>query len=167
MHQHDVGAAQVILPGSRVTHRYLFHGDHQYLRVGINGYPPVCAGQKLLKPEQANRNLSRQLERSERFFRVASLLGLLLGATAMSIAIQQYARQTQTMLALLKTFGAFRWRIMWRTGGLLSLLTLTGIIIGLSSRGGWFMAGWSGAGQRITTGTCYAFGYSHLFWRLF
>ncbi|ACQ92502.1 protein of unknown function DUF214 [Tolumonas auensis DSM 9187] len=141
MHQHDVGAAQVILPGSRVTHRYLFHGDSSVLESWDQWLSSrLQAGQKLLKPEQANRNLSRQLERSERFFRVASLLGLLLGATAMSIAIQQYARQTQTMLALLKTFGASRWRIMWLLGGLLSLLTLTGIIIGCLL--GWLVHGW-------------------------
>lgn len=141
MHQHDVGAAQVLLPGSRVIHRYLFHGSV----AAFGKWEPwissrLQAGQKLLKPEQANRNLSRQLERSERFFRVTSLLGLLLGATAMSIAIQQYARQTQTMLALLKTFGASRWRIMTLLGGLLSLLTLTGILIGCLL--GWLVHSW-------------------------
>lgn len=141
MHQHDVGAAQVLLPGSRVIHRYLFHGN----AAAFEKWEPwissrLQAGQKLLKPEQANRNLSRQLERSERFFRVTSLLGLLLGATAMSIAIQQYTRQTQTMLALLKTFGASRWRIMTLLGGLLSLLTLTGIMIGCFL--GWLIHRW-------------------------
>ncbi len=141
MHQHDLGAAQVILPGSRVTHRYLFHGAES----ALNNWDAWLAtrlqpGQKLLKPEQANRNLSHQLERSERFFRVASLLGLLLGATAMSIAIQQYARQTQSMLALLKTFGASRRQIMQLLGGLLSLLTLAGIAIGCLL--GWLIHRW-------------------------
>jgi Predicted ABC-type transport system involved in lysophospholipase L1 biosynthesis, permease component len=141
MHQHDVGAAQILLPGSRVTHRYLFHGDAAALTAWEQWLTPrLQVGQKLLKPEQANRNLSRQLERSERFFRVASLLGLLLGAIAMSIAIQQYARQTQTMLALLKTFGASRWRIMLLLGGLLCLLTLSGIVIGCLL--GWLVHSW-------------------------
>ena len=67
MHQHDVGAAQVILPGSRVTHRYLFHGDSSALERWDQWLSSrLQAGQKLLKPEQANRNLSRQLERDRR-----------------------------------------------------------------------------------------------------
>lgn len=141
MHQHDLGAAQVILPGSRVIHRYLFHGAVTALTnwdEWLSSHLQV--GQKLLKPEQANRNLSHQLERSERFFRVASLLGLLLGATAMSIAIQQYSSQTQSMLALLKTFGASRRQVMQLLGGLLSMLSLAGITIGCLL--GWLIHRW-------------------------
>ncbi len=141
VHQNDLAAAQILLPGSRVTYRYLLHGS----ALALNSWEQwissrLQAGQKLLKPEQANKNLSHQLQRSERFFRIASLLGLLLGATAMHIAIQQYARQTQTMLALLKTFGISRNRIMLLLGGLLSMLTLCGIAIGCIA--GWLIHYW-------------------------
>lgn len=141
IHQHDLAAAQVLLPGSRVTYRYLFHGSS----AALNNWDQwvssrLQAGQKQLKPEQANKNLSHQLQRSERFFRIASLLGLLLGATAMHIAIQQYARQTQTMLALLKTFGISRYRILVLLGGLLCMLTFCGIAIGCIV--GWLIHYW-------------------------
>lgn len=131
IHQQDLAAAQVILPGSRVSYRYLFHGQSAELSAWDEWLSShLQMGQKLLKPEQANRNLSQQLERSERFFRIASLLGVLLGAVAMSIAIQQFSRQTQSMLALLKTLGASRRQILQLLIGLLSLLSLTGIALG-------------------------------------
>lgn len=136
MHQADLGAAQIILPGSRVTHRLLLHGPQQALDNWILKVTPLLKpGQRLLKPEDSNRNLSRQLERSERFFQIASLIGLLLGAVAMTIAINHFSRHTQTMLALLKTFGSNRQQILFLLGGLLLLLTLSGIAIGL-------VAGW-------------------------
>ena len=58
----------------------------------------------------------------------------------MSIAIQQYSRQTQSMLALLKTFGASRRQVMQLLGGLLSLLSLAGIAIGCLL--GWLIHRW-------------------------
>lgn len=141
MHQDDLAAANVILPGSRVTYRYLFHGDIAPLMqwdAWLSSH--LQAGQKLLKPDQANRNLSKQVERSELFFRTASLLGILLGAIAMTIAIEQYARQTQSMLALLKTLGASRRQIAQLLGGLVALLSVAGITIGCLL--GWLIQRW-------------------------
>ena len=80
--------------------------------------------------------MSRQLARSERYFRLASLVGLLLGCLAMSIAMNHFAGRQQDMVALLKTLGAGRRQLWGLMGGLLlGLMALSFLLGGLLGYG--------------------------------
>ena len=49
--------------------------------------------------------MGKSLGNAERFFRLASLAGVLLGALAMGIAVRHFAERQTNMVALLKTLG--------------------------------------------------------------
>ncbi|WP_421190522.1 ABC transporter permease [Aeromonas sanarellii] len=132
IHSADVEATGALLPGSRQQWRYLIKGS----REGIARYeawlgPKLTAGQKLIKPDDEGSQVGKPLANAERFFRLASLAGVLLGALAMGIAVRHFAERQTNMVALLKTLGASR-RTLWQLmGTLLFSLTLAGAIMGL------------------------------------
>lgn len=132
IHSADIEATGALLPGSRQQWRYLFKGA----REDVSGYerwlrPKLKAGQKLIKPDDQGSQVGRSLANAERFFRLASLAGVLLGALAMGIAVRHFAERQTNMVALLKTLGASR-RTLWQLmGTLLFSLTLAGALIGL------------------------------------
>ncbi len=132
IHSADIEATGALLPGSRQQWRYLFKGA----REDVAGYerwlrPKLKAGQKLIKPDDQGSQVGRSLANAERFFRLASLAGVLLGALAMGIAVRHFAERQTNMVALLKTLGASR-RTLWQLmGTLLFSLTLAGALIGL------------------------------------
>ena len=131
MHLDDLVQAQVILPGSRIEYRYLFRGASRPLgeldRQLLAGKLP---GERLLKPGQESELRSRQLERSERFFRLATLIGLLLGGLAMQVAMSHFAERYGPQLALLKTLGASRRQLWAWLLGLLGLLMVVALLLG-------------------------------------
>ncbi|MGL4269935.1 MAG: ABC transporter permease, partial [Plesiomonas sp.] len=132
IHSADIEATGALLPGSRQQWRYLFKGSTDALNRYTNWLmPQLHAGQKWILPDDTESQVGRSLGNAERFFRLASLCGVLLGALAMGIAVQHFAeRQTHTV-ALLKTLGASR-RSLWQLmGSLLFSLTLIGALLGV------------------------------------
>ena len=131
MHLDDVAKAQVILPGSRIQYRYLFRAAHSTLAqlhevLGVSSLP----GERLLQPGQESELRSRQLERSERFFRLATLIGLLLGGLAMQVAMGHFTERYGAQLALLKTLGASRRQLWAWLLGLLGILMVGALLLG-------------------------------------
>ncbi|WP_438833541.1 ABC transporter permease [Aeromonas oralensis] len=132
IHSADVEATGALLPGSRQQWRYLFKGTREQVADYERWLKPrLKAGQKLIKPDDQGSQMGRSLANAERFFRLASLAGVLLGALAMSIAVRHFAERQTNMVALLKTLGASR-RSLWQLMGTLLLsLTLVGALLGL------------------------------------
>ncbi|HDZ8915339.1 TPA: FtsX-like permease family protein [Aeromonas hydrophila] len=132
IHSSDVEATGALLPGSRQQWRYLFKGSREQVADYERWLKPrLKAGQKLIKPDDQGSQVGRSLANAERFFRLASLAGVLLGALAMSIAVRHFAERQTNMVALLKTLGASR-RSLWQLMGTLLLsLTLVGALLGL------------------------------------
>ncbi|WP_429046211.1 ABC transporter permease [Aeromonas hydrophila] len=132
IHSADVEATGALLPGSRQQWRYLFKGTREQVADYERWLKPrLKAGQKLIKPDDQGSQVGRSLANAERFFRLASLAGVLLGALAMSIAVRHFAERQTNMVALLKTLGASR-RSLWQLMGTLLLsLTLVGALLGL------------------------------------
>lgn len=132
IHSADIEATGALLPGSRQQWRYLLKGTREQVADYERWLKPrLKAGQKLLKPDDQGSQVGKSLANAERFFRLASLAGVLLGALAMGIAVRHFAERQTNMVALLKTLGASRhtlWRLM---GTLLFSLTLAGGLIGL------------------------------------
>ncbi|WP_368161160.1 ABC transporter permease [Aeromonas sp. R5-3] len=132
IHSADVEATGALLPGSRQQWRYLFKGTREQVADYERWLKPrLKAGQKLIKPDDQGSQVGRSLANAERFFRLASLAGVLLGALAMGIAVRHFAERQTNMVALLKTLGASR-RTLWQLMGILLLsLTLAGALLGL------------------------------------
>ncbi|MFQ2134936.1 ABC transporter permease [Aeromonas hydrophila] len=132
IHSADVEATGALLPGSRQQWRYLFKGTREQVADYERWLKPrLKAGQKLIKPDDQGSQVGRSLANAERFFRLASLAGVLLGALAMGIAVRHFAERQTNMVALLKTLGASR-RSLWQLMGILLLsLTLVGALLGL------------------------------------
>ncbi|MFB0596267.1 ABC transporter permease [Aeromonas hydrophila] len=132
IHSADVEATGALLPGSRQQWRYLFKGTREQVADYERWLKPkLKAGQKLIKPDDQGSQVGRSLANAERFFRLASLAGVLLGALAMGIAVRHFAERQTNTVALLKTLGASR-RSLWQLMGTLLLsLTLVGALLGL------------------------------------
>lgn len=132
IHSADVEATGALLPGSRQQWRYLFKGTREQVADYERWLKPrLKAGQKLIKPDDQGSQVGRSLTNAERFFRLASLAGVLLGALAMGIAVRHFAERQTNVVALLKTLGASR-RTLWQLMGTLLLsLTLAGALLGL------------------------------------
>ncbi|TFF71848.1 cell division protein FtsX [Aeromonas taiwanensis] len=134
IHSADVEATGALLPGSRQQWRYLIKGPRENVaRYEAWLSTQLTPGQKLIKPDDEGSQVGKPLANAERFFRLASLAGVLLGALAMGIAVRHFAERQTSMVALLKTLGASR-RTLWQLmGTLLFSLTLAGALIGLAA----------------------------------
>lgn len=130
VHEADLVRIGALLPGSRQEWRYLLQAGRDQLPA-LDRTRPKEAGISWLTPESGDSRSGRTLANAERFFRLAALTGVLLGALAMAIAVRHFAERQTGMVALLKTLGATRatlWRLL---GALLLGLTLIGGGIGL------------------------------------
>lgn len=131
IHLDDVASTGIQMAGSRVSYRYLFKGDAQTLGQYSDWLAPkLKAGQQWSGPEQADSPVAQSLTRAEQFFRLASLIGVLLGILAMAIALGYFSRREQDRIALLKTLGAGRRLLILWLARLLSSLFLMGTILG-------------------------------------
>lgn len=131
MHLDDVASAGVLLPGSRIEYRYLFKGSRALIQAWQQQLSPrLQAGQRWLLPGQDTAISQRELARSEQFFRLAALIGVLLGLLAMQIALSHFSGRLHSQVALLKTLGASRQQLwIWLTS-LLGLLMLASFVLG-------------------------------------
>lgn len=107
MHLEDVAATQVIQPGSRLTHRYLFAGSRAAL-AAFEGWaaPRLPSGARLFGVKEGAQGLGEALARGEKFLLLGSLLGLLLAGVATALAAHRYSLRHYDHVAILKTLGA-------------------------------------------------------------
>ncbi|WP_319783538.1 ABC transporter permease [Oceanisphaera sp. IT1-181] len=137
IHLDDVAATGIQMAGSRVSYRYLFKGTTEQLDAYAAWVKPqLQAGQQWLSPDNADTPVARSLTRAEQFFRLASLIGVLLGILAMAIALGYFSRREQDRIALLKTLGAGRRALLvWLTKLLASLLIVGSVLGGVVGYG--------------------------------
>ncbi|GAA4496940.1 ABC transporter permease [Pseudaeromonas paramecii] len=127
----DAERSGLLLPGSRLSYRYQFQGPAAALAAWqAEVKPQLKPGQQLVGPGQGEGMMSQSLARSERFFRLAALIGLLLGCMAISLAMGRFAQRQQDMMALLKVLGARRRTLWGLMSGLLLAVALVGGLLG-------------------------------------
>lgn len=137
IHIDDVESTGIQMAGSRVRYRYLFKGEPARLAsYGAWLEPRLQQGQRWRGPNNADTPVARSLVRAEQFFRLASLIGVLLGILAMAIALGYFSRREQDRMALLKTLGASRQQLFaWLARLLLSLLVMGSLLGALAGFG--------------------------------
>lgn len=139
IHFDELEQTGLIQPGSRVRYNVLFAGQPDQLE----------AYEQWLKPqlnedthnwrsiEDGDTPLARSLQRAERFMLLASLLGVVLAATAVAVAAQRYCQRNYDVVAIFKTLGADKAQIQRIFILHLLLLTLISIAVGLAL--GWLL----------------------------
>ncbi|WP_300318533.1 FtsX-like permease family protein [Idiomarina sp.] len=127
----------LIQPGSRVRFNVLMAGEPGAIYAYEDWLLPRLNDDthSWRSIEDGDNPLSRSLNRAERFMMLASLLGVVLAATAVAVAAQRYCQRNYDVVAIFKTLGADKKQI--RRIFLLHLLLLTAASVAVGMALGW------------------------------
>jgi Predicted ABC-type transport system involved in lysophospholipase L1 biosynthesis, permease component len=139
IHYDQLEQTGLIQPGSRVRYNVLFAGTAEQLDSYYEWLAPQLNDDthNWRSIEDGDSPLARSLQRAERFMLLASLLGVVLAATAVAVAAQRYCQRNYDVVAIFKTLGAERRQI--QRIFILHLLLLTFISIGVGLLLGWII----------------------------
>lgn len=128
----DISATKLIQPGSRVTYKYLFAGANDKInQLDDLIKPKINDAQRWYDIQSQQSPLANALNRAEKYLSLASLLGIILAAVAVSVASRRYAQKHQSSVAVYKAMGASLahirklYSLHWAT------LSLFSIVLGL------------------------------------
>lgn len=135
----ELAATGLIQPGSRVRFNVLYAGEPAALDAYEEWLGPQLNDDthNWRSVEDGDSPLARSLRRAERFMLLASLLGVVLAATAVAVAAQRYCQRNYDVVAIFKTMGAQRKQI--QKIFILHLLLLTTFSIGVGVALGWLI----------------------------
>lgn len=103
----DLGATDLIQPGSRVTYRQLFAGPRDRVEAFREALEPrLETGERLRDIEDASPQIKSAMDRAGRFLNLASLISVLLSAIAVAMAARRYSHRHRDRVALMKCLGA-------------------------------------------------------------
>ncbi|HWJ37001.1 MAG TPA: FtsX-like permease family protein [Steroidobacteraceae bacterium] len=127
----DIGATQLIQPGSRVTYSGLFAGPaaavnefREYLNAN------KAAGERLREVDESSRQLNSAIDRASRFLNLASLASVLLAAVAVAMGARRYAKRHIDTVALMKCMGASQAFVLSISIIELTLLAIAAVAVG-------------------------------------
>ena len=123
MNMQDVGATEVVQPGSRLSYRLLLSGDEVELE-DLRGALPLEPDYKWVSVRESSPRIGRALDRAESFLLLGGLLGVLLAGIAVGLSAHRYAQRHFDHVGVLKTLGATPAQIL---RGFMSLLLLVGL----------------------------------------
>ena len=129
----DLAGTGLIQPGSRVNFHYLFAGSPSAIASYEDWLLPQLddVTQRWTGITDGDTPLASSLQRAEQFMLLASLLGVVLAATAVAVAAQRYCQRNYDPVAIMKTLGGSKGQIQRIFTLHLMLLTLFSIGIGL------------------------------------
>ncbi|KFZ31648.1 ABC transporter permease [Pseudidiomarina salinarum] len=135
----DLDDTGLIQPGSRVRYHVLYAGAEEQLSEYESWLQPQLNEDthNWRSIADGDAPLARSLRRAERFMMLASLLGVVLAATAVAVAAQRYCQRNYDVVAIFKTLGAGKRQI--QRIFILHLLLLTVISIAIGLLLGWFI----------------------------
>ncbi|MCL5051444.1 MAG: ABC transporter permease [Firmicutes bacterium] len=129
----DLEGTGLIQPGSRVNFNYLFAGSPadiaRYEAWLLPQLDDVTQRWRGITDDETP--LASSLRRAEQFMLLASLLGVVLAATAVAVAAQRYCQRNYDAVAIMKTLGGARGQIQRIFTLHLLLLTAFSIAIGV------------------------------------
>lgn len=129
----ELAQTGLIQPGSRVRYHILYAGSEAQLNAYYEWLAPQLSDDlhSWRSIADGDSPLARSLQRAERFMLLASLLGVVLAATAVAVAAQRYCQRNYDVVAIIKTLGAGRRQIQQIFILHLLLLTFFSIAVGL------------------------------------
>ena len=128
----DLDKTQLVQPGSRLTYKYLFSGDGDAIK-SLTAWlePKLNDSQRWYDIQSKQSPLANSLNRAEKYLSLASLLGIILAAVAVSVASRRYAQRHQSSVGVYKAMGASLSHIRKLYYLHWSLLSIFSIITGL------------------------------------
>lgn len=123
----DVAITKIVQEGSRVKYRYLFAGDTEAIeQLTKDSVLHIESGQRWLDIEKTQPQLNKTLNRAKKFLLLTASLAVGLSGLAIALAAERYTFRHLKQIAILKTLGASRRKIM------LIFITLLIVLCGLS-----------------------------------
>jgi putative ABC transport system permease protein len=131
MNAADLPRTQLIQPGSRVRYAMLFAGSPGHVAsfkrwLETHRRP----GERLRDISSASPQIKSAVDRAGRFLSLASLVAVLLCATAVAMSARRYVARHLDAVALLKTLGATRRFTVWLTTLQLLVVAVLAAVIG-------------------------------------
>ena len=127
----EVGATQLIQPGSRVNYYALFAGASDAVaefRQFLEAHKEP--GERIQDVQDSSRQLSSAIDRATRFLNLASLSSVLLSAVAVVMGARRYAIRHVDTVALMKCMGAAQGFVLSISLIELTLLALFAVLLG-------------------------------------
>ena len=131
----DLGKTQLVQPASRLTYKYLFSGDVDAIKE-LTAWltPKLNDSQRWYDIQSKQSPLANALNKAEKYLSLASLLGIILAAVAVSVASRRYAQRHQSSVGVHKAMGAsishIR-KLYYLHWSLLSVFSITiGLLVG-------------------------------------
>ncbi|NCF44785.1 MAG: FtsX-like permease family protein, partial [Proteobacteria bacterium] len=132
MNMQDVGATEVVQPGSRLSYRLLLAGDDSQLQ-DLRESLPLKPNFAWISVRESSPRIGRALDRAESFLLLGGLLGVLLAGIAVGLSAHRYAQRHFDHVGVLKTLGATPAQILRGFMSLLLLVGLAAILMGLAA----------------------------------
>ncbi|WOX05214.1 ABC transporter permease [Microbulbifer pacificus] len=133
MNQADLAATHILQPGSRVTYRYLFAGDDAALKRYFEWLKPQLTDhQRVIDLEEGQPRVARTLDRAESFLFLAASLAVLLASVAVGLAARRYGLRHANYVAVMKSLGAGKNKILGIYIGQMTALALIATAVGLA-----------------------------------
>ena len=131
MNAADLPRTQLVQPGSRVTYAALFAGTPERVtafKAWLRTHRRPA--ERLRDISSTSPQIKNAVDRSGRFLTLASLVAVLLCATAVAMSARRYVARHLDSVALLKTLGATRRFTVWLTTLQLLAVALVAAVIG-------------------------------------
>lgn len=135
VNQKDLEKSAVLLRGSRVTHAFLYAGDHEAVTDMYDWLEDEKhENARIIDPRDDRRGVGGTLGRAENFLVLAGLLITLLCGIGIALAAQRYTQLRSRHMAVYKTLGMTRQQILVlivvQLGGVLLFAWLASSVIG-------------------------------------
>lgn len=109
MNTGDIPASGVIVPGSRVTYKYLLAKGASGAQ-GFRGYmawlkTQLGVHERLITPDEAQASIASTMDKGRRFLLLAGSIGVVLAGIALALASYHFAAGQTQQVALLKSWG--------------------------------------------------------------
>ncbi len=116
---------------SRASYRYLFAGDIKHISQYKNWLKPrLKANERLRTLDDGLPSVQQALQRGQRFLKMASLLAVILAGAGIALSSYSLTRHETPAVAVLKTMGESRKKILIRYLGQLIMVASLAAIIG-------------------------------------
>ena len=113
VNQQVLAAANVLQPGSRISHNYLFAGEDRALQAFQDWLrPQLEPSHRLLDIREGQPTVGAALERAEQYLGLASLVAVLLAGVAIAMGARRYADRHFDTTAVMRCLGAGQRRIL-------------------------------------------------------
>lgn len=134
----DLQATGLVLPGSRVSNRFLVAGEKEQVE-GFQAWFDVNGSihEEVRTPANSERRLNRAVDRGTNFLLLAGAIGVILASIALALASQQYASRLTDRIALMKAWGQSAKSV--RTWLMLQILILGAIACAIGLALGWLI----------------------------